>query len=132
MPSFLAVNEALDMERRLLWWSASFHFQPDTGSYVMHTIATLETSTLPALDLVDLSTVTGGYDFGQAVQAGNAAAGPGREAGQTLGTGFDAAYKAIRGTDSTIGSQVGGPIGAAVGWGGGFAANTAQQLWGKK
>jgi len=98
----------------------------------MTTIAIVDT-TLPTVALVDLSTVTGGYDFSQAVQAGNAAAGPGREAGQTLGSGFDAAYKAIRGTDSTVGSQVGGPIGAAVGWGGGFAANTAQQLWsGKK
>jgi hypothetical protein len=93
----------------------------------MTTIAIVDT-TLPTVALVDLSTVTGGYDFSQAVQAGNAAAGPAREAGQTLGSGFDAAYKAIRGTDSTIGSQVGGPIGAAVGWGGGFAANTAQQL----
>ena len=82
-----------------------------------------------ALELIDLSTVTGGYDFTQAVQAGNAAAGPGREAGQTLGTGFDAAYKVVSGKDSTIGSQVGGPVGAAVGWTGGFAANTAQQLW---
>jgi hypothetical protein len=99
----------------------------------MTTIATLETTTLPTLALVDLSTVTGGFDFSQAVQAGNTAAGPGREAGQTLGSGFDAAYKAIRGTDSTVGSQVGGPIGAAVGWGGGFASNAAQQLWsGKK
>ena len=88
---------------------------------------------LQAIELVDLSAVTGGYDFNQALQAGNAAAGPGREAGQTLGSGFDAAYKVLRGQDSTIGSQVGGPIGAAVGWTGGFAANTAQQLWsGKK
>jgi hypothetical protein len=98
----------------------------------MNTIATLETTALSTLDLGTLEAVTGGYDFTQAVQAGNAAAGPGREAGQTLGSGFDAAYKAIRGTDSTIGSQVGGPIGAAVGWGGGFAANSAQQLLGKK
>jgi hypothetical protein len=82
-----------------------------------------------AIELVDLSNVTGGYDFTQAVQAGNAAAGPGREAGQYLGSGFDAAAKVFRGQDSTIGSQVGGPIGAAVGWTGGFAANTAQQLW---
>lgn len=98
----------------------------------MNTIATLEITTVQTVDLVDLSTVTGGYDFTQAVQAGNAAAGPGREAGQTLGTGFDAASKAFTGKDSTIGSQVGGPIGAAVGFGGGFAANTAQQLWGQK
>lgn len=87
-----------------------------------------------AIELVDLSLVTGGYDFAQAVQAGNAAAGPGREAGQTIGTGVDAAMKVFRGKDSTIGSQVGGPIGAAVGWTGGFAANSVQQLWpaGKK
>jgi hypothetical protein len=98
----------------------------------MHTLAVLDTQTLQTVDLVDLSAVTGGYDFTQAVQAGNAAAGPGREAGQTIGTGFDAAYKMVRGQDSTIGSQVGGPIGAAVGWTGGFAANTAQQLWGQK
>jgi hypothetical protein len=82
-----------------------------------------------AIELVDLSTVNGGYDFTQAVQAGNAAAGPSREAGQHLGSGFDAAYKVVRGQDSTIGSQVGGPLGAAVGWTGGFAANTFQQLW---
>jgi len=85
-----------------------------------------------AIALVDLSTVNGGYDFTQAVQAGNAAVGPGREAGQALGSGFDAAYKVFRGKDTTIGSQVGGPIGAAVGWTGGFAANTAQQLMGGK
>ena len=91
------------------------------------------TQAIEIIDLTDLSTVTGGYDFTQAVQAGNAAAGPGREAGQTLGTGFDAAAKAFRGTDTNIGSQVGGPIGAAVGWTGGFAANSVQQLWsGKK
>jgi hypothetical protein len=82
-----------------------------------------------AIELVDLSLVTGGYDFAQAVQAGNAAAGPGREAGQTIGAGVDAAMKVFRGKDSTIGSQVGGPIGAAVGWTGGFASNTVQQLW---
>jgi len=98
----------------------------------MTALAILDTTTVETVDLVDLSTVTGGYDFTQAVQAGNAAAGPGREAGQYLGSGFDAAYKVVRGQDSTIGSQAGGPIGAAVGWGGGFAANTAQQLWGKK
>jgi hypothetical protein len=85
-----------------------------------------------AIELVDLSNVTGGYDFTQAVQAGNAAAGPGREAGQHLGSGFDAAYKVFRGQESTLGSQVGGPIGAAVGWTGGFAANTVQQLRGGK
>jgi hypothetical protein len=90
---------------------------------------TFDTDTLQTLALVDLSTVIGGYDFTQAVQAGNAAAGPGREAGQYLGSGFDAAYKLVRGKDSTLGSQVGGPIGAAVGWTGGFASNTAQQLW---
>ncbi len=98
----------------------------------MHALALVETNTLSTVDLVDLSTVTGGYDFGQAVQAGNTAAGPGRQAGETLGAGFDAAYKAVRGQDSTIGSQVGGPIGAAVGWAGGFATNTAQQLSGRK
>lgn len=95
----------------------------------MNTLATDNSQALELVDLSDLSTVTGGYDFAQAVQAGNAAAGPGREAGQHLGTGFDAAYKVFRGQESTIGSQVGGPIGAAVGWTGGFAANTYQQLW---
>jgi len=82
------------------------------------------------IESVALSTVNGGYDFGQAMQAGNAAAGPGREAGQHLGGGFDAAYKVFSGKDSTVGGQVGGPIGAAVGWTGGFAANTYQQLRG--
>lgn len=98
----------------------------------MSTLAVDSTEALQTIDHLALSTISGGYDFTQAVQAGNTAAGPGREAGQTLGAGFDAGYKAIRGQDSTIGSQVGGPIGAAVGWTGGFAANTAQQLWGKK
>lgn len=83
-----------------------------------------------AIESLALSTVNGGYDFSQAMQAGNAAAGPGREAGQHLGSGFDAAYKVFSGKDSTIGGQVGGPIGAAVGWTGGFAANTVQQLRG--
>jgi hypothetical protein len=85
-----------------------------------------------AIQLADLSTVTGGFDFGQAVQAGNAVAGPGREAGQTLGAGFDAAYQVATGRPSTVGSQVGGPIGAAVGWTGGFASNAVQQLWPSK
>ena len=93
---------------------------------------TTETQAIQIIDLTALSTVTGGFDFTQAVQAGNAAAGPGREAGQTLGSGFDAAYQAIRGQQSTVGSQVGGPIGAAVGWTGGFASNAVQQLWPSK
>lgn len=87
-------------------------------------------ATIPALALADLDTVTGGFDFGHAVQAGNAAAGPGREAGQTLGTGFDAGFKAVTGRDSAIGSTVGGPIGAAVGWTGGFATDAWSQLHG--
>ena len=87
---------------------------------------------LQVIELTDLSTVVGGYDFSQALQAGNTAAGPGREAGQYLGNGFDAAYKLVRGQDTTIGSQVGGPIGAAVGWAGGFSTNTYQQLTGRK
>ena len=98
----------------------------------MHTIETFATTSLQTIEHTDLTTVTGGFDFGQAVQAGNAATGPGREAGQTLGAGFDAAYKVVRGQDSTIGSTVGGPIGAAVGFAGGFAGNSYQQLTGKK
>jgi hypothetical protein len=93
---------------------------------------TLSTETLQTIDVLDLTTVTGGYDFTQAVQAGNAAAGPGREAGQTIGTGVDAGIKLFSGKDSTVGSQVGGPLGAAVGWTGGFAANTYQQLTSRK
>jgi hypothetical protein len=85
-----------------------------------------------AIALVDLSNVNGGFDFTQAVQAGNAGAGPGREAGQTLGTGFDAAYQVATGKPSTVGSTVGGPIGAAVGWTGGFASNAVSQLWNRK
>jgi len=89
---------------------------------------TLDLVTLPAIESADLATVTGGYDFTHAVQAGNAAAGPGREAGQTLGAGFDAGYKIATGRDSTIGSTVGGPLGAAAGWAGGFATDTYNQL----
>jgi len=85
-----------------------------------------------AIELVDLSTVNGGYDFTQAVQAGNAGVAPGREAGQALGSAFDAGYKVATGRDSTIGSQVGGPLGGAVGWAGGFATNSYQQLTGRK
>lgn len=89
------------------------------------------TNALQTIEVVDLTLVTGGFDFGQAVQAGNTAAGPGREAGQTLGGGFDAAYRLVRGQDTKIGSTVGGPIGAAVGWAGGFGQNAVQQLWGQ-
>lgn len=85
-----------------------------------------------SIALVDLDTVNGGYDFTQAVQAGNAAVGPGREAGQTLGAGFDAGYKVFTGKDTNIGSQVGGPLGAAVGFAGGFASNSIQQLSGSR
>jgi hypothetical protein len=94
----------------------------------MNTITTTEIASIPAIDSVELSTVTGGYDFGKAVEAGNAAAAPGRQAGQTLGAGFDAGYKIATGKDSTIGSTAGGPIGAAVGFAGGFASNSFQQL----
>ena len=98
-------------------------------STVMHIVTT---DHFQAIELVDLSTVNGGYDLGQAIQAGNTAAGPGREAGQTLGNGFDAAYQMIRGQQSTVGSRVGGPIGAAVGWTGGFVGSSVQQLWPRK
>ena len=91
-------------------------------------MSSFENTTIVAISTVDLATVTGGYDFGHAVQAGNAAAGPGREAGQTLGAGFDAGYKVVTGRDSTIGSTVGGPLGAAAGWTGGFAVDTWRQL----
>lgn len=94
----------------------------------MSTITTSDIVSIQAIDSVELSTVTGGYDFSKAVEAGNAAAGPGRQAGQTLGAGFDAGYKVATGKDSTIGSTVGGPIGAAVGWAGGFATNSYDQL----
>lgn len=89
---------------------------------------TLDLVTLPAIESTDLAAVTGGYDFTHAVQAGNAAAGPGREAGQTLGAGFDAGYKLATGKDSTVGSTLGGPVGAAAGWAGGFATDSFNQL----
>lgn len=91
-------------------------------------MSSFENETIVAIASVDLATVTGGYDLNHAVQTGNAAAGPGREAGQTLGAGFDAGYKVITGKDSTIGATAGGPLGAAVGWTGGFAADTWRQL----
>lgn len=91
----------------------------------------IDSSSLLPIATTDLALVTGGFDFGHAVQAGNAAAGPGREAGQTLGAGFDAGYRIFTGRDSTIGSTIGGPVGAAVGWTGGFAQDTWQQLHGR-
>jgi len=97
----------------------------------MTTIATSQIASFQAIESLDLSTVTGGYDFGRAVQAGNAAAGPGREAGQVLGSGFDAVKSAVTGKPSTLGSTIGAPVGAAVGWTGGFASDSMQQLRGK-
>jgi hypothetical protein len=91
-------------------------------------MTSIANETLAILSTADLTTVTGGYDLGHAVAAGNAAAGPGREAGQTLGAGFDAGYKVVTGKDSTVGSTVGGPIGAAAGWAGGFATDSWRQL----
>jgi hypothetical protein len=91
-------------------------------------MSNFENQTFLAIVPTDLATVTGGYDFSHAVQAGNASAGPGRDAGQTLGAGFDAGYKVVTGKDSTIGSTVGGPLGAAAGWAGGFATDTWKQL----
>src|SRR5262245_18901269 len=104
------------MERRLLRGRSIYNQERPMSNF--------ENETALVILATDLATVTGGYDLGHAVQAGNAAAGPGREAGQTLGAGFDAGYKVVTGRDSTIGSTVGGPIGAAVGWTGGFAADT--------
>jgi hypothetical protein len=91
-------------------------------------MTSFDSQTVAILSLADLTTVTGGFDFQHAVAAGNAAAGPGREAGQTLGAGFDAGYKVVTGKDTTVGSTVGGPLGAAVGWTGGFATDTWRQL----
>jgi hypothetical protein len=93
---------------------------------------TSRTTTLITIDPAALDAITGGFDFSQAMQAGNAAAGPGREAGQTLGAGFDAGYKVVTGQSSTLGATAGGPLGAAAGWAGGFATNTFQQLHGKR
>lgn len=91
-------------------------------------MSSFENTTLITLSSADLDTVIGGYDLRHAVQAGNAAAGPGREAGQTLGAGFDVGYRIFTGRNSTIGTTVGGPLGAAVGWTGGFAVDTWRQL----
>lgn len=91
-------------------------------------MSNFENSTLSVIIPADLALVTGGFDFGHAVQAGNAAVAPGRDAGQTLGAGFDAGYKVVTGRDSTVGATVGGPLGAAVGWAGGFATDAWQQL----
>lgn len=93
-------------------------------------MSNFENSSFLAIVPADLALVTGGYDFRRAVQAGNAAAGPGREAGETLGAGFDAGYRVVTGRDTNVGRTVGGPTGAAVGWVGGFATDTWQQLWG--
>ncbi len=97
----------------------------------MHAIE-IQTTSLQTIPAFDLTTVTGGYDLSAAIAAGNNAAPAGREAGQTLGTGFDAAYKVVTGKDSSVGGAVGGPLGGAAGWAGGFASNSYQQLAGKK
>jgi hypothetical protein len=94
-------------------------------------IVSTESLSLQTIDHLELDVVNGGYDFSAAMQAGNAAAGPGREAGQTLGAGFDAAKQAVTGKPSTIGGTVGGPLGAAAGFAGGFASNSYSQLRGK-
>src|SRR5262245_26550073 len=92
-------------------------------------MTSFETDTAFAIiTTTDLAIVNGGYDLGQAIRAGNEAAGPGREAGQTLGAGFDAGYRVVTGRESTIGTTVGGPVGAVVGWTGGFATDTWKQL----
>lgn len=98
----------------------------------MSQLALVPSQSFEAIHPAALDAITGGFDFSQAVQAGNAAAGPGREAGQTLGAGFDAGYKAFTGKDSTIGATAGGPLGAAAGWVGGAATSTYQQLHGKR
>lgn len=94
--------------------------------------ALVSSQALETLPPTALAAITGGFDVSAAMSAGNAAAGPGREAGQTLGAGFDAGVKAFTGKDSSIGSTTGGPLGAAAGWVGGFATNTYQQLHGGK
>lgn len=98
----------------------------------MTSLAIVSTDHFAAIDTLALDAVTGGYDFGAAVTAGNKAAGPGRDAGQTLGQAFDAGSQLVTGKPSTIGSTVGGPLGAAAGWATGFAGNTYQQLTHKR
>ncbi|HEY0191176.1 MAG TPA: hypothetical protein VGC42_08655 [Kofleriaceae bacterium] len=95
-------------------------------------LAIVSSDTLPTVDLLALDAVTGGFDFGAAIKSGNDTAPAGRQAGETLGQGFDAGYQAFTGKDSKIGSAVGGPLGAAAGWAGGFATNAYQQLTHKK
>jgi hypothetical protein len=102
------------------------------------------TTTLATLDTTQLTLVTGGFDAGRAIDAGNALAPKAAEAGGYLGAGVGAVTGFVVGapflgvtaipgaaTGIAAGSTAGGAIGGAVGWGIGAGVDTVRQLKGR-
>jgi hypothetical protein len=100
-------------------------------------------TTLATLDLTQLATVSGGFDPGRAIDAGNALAPKAAEAGGYLGAGVGAVtgfavgapflgITAIPGAATGIaaGGAAGTAIGGAVGWGIGAGFDVVHQLKG--
>jgi hypothetical protein len=103
------------------------------------------TNEFSTLDPITLDLVTGGYDFGAAVDNANLWGARGLQAGSYLG----AAVGAVAGTTggavggagvgaapgwyggTLAGGLIGGAAGGAIGWLGGLGASTYQQLRGK-
>ena len=108
----------------------------------MHAIALSTSDAFQTIDSTELTNVSGGYDLGQAVRAGNAAAPLGEEAGKNLGPLTGATIGAIGGgltggpigavgggvAGAEIGSRWGGDIGKGIGFGAGFIGDTWNQL----
>ncbi len=83
---------------------------------------------LPTLDLAQLATVTGGFDWNHAIDNGNLYG----RTGTILGAGVGLAVSAVPtfGVGATAGSVAGGTIGGVLGFAGGFAYDAYQQLHG--
>lgn len=87
---------------------------------------------LATIDLDQLSTVNGGFDFGRMVDAGNQAAPAGREAGKYLGPAIGAGVGALGGggvPGAIAGAAAGTALGPAVGGGLGWAAGAGQDAY---
>jgi len=102
-------------------------------------------ASMTTIDLESLSFVTGGFDLGQTLDAGNAMAPKGAEAGGFVGAGIGAGLGMIAGapflgitaipaawTGAGVGASSGTAIGGALGWTAGAGINAYQQLRGKK